>query len=79
MVYYAQLMTLIGMTDNTPELHKLDKTDRHTLAWLIANVHPKSTKSWITFIANDYKRRKGITINVSKLFKEIKKANISPL
>ncbi len=60
------------MEQEKPEFLKLDETDRKVLFWLIEHVHPKSTKSWIDYIAEDYKR-KGIKIDTVKLFDEILK------
>jgi hypothetical protein len=60
------------MEQEKPEFLKLDETDRKVLLWLIEHVQTKSTKSWIGYIAEDYKR-KGIKIDTEKLFNETQK------
>jgi len=55
------------MAEQSCEFFKLDETDRRVFFWLIDHVHFKSTKSWISFIVVDYRRRNGIQINAQKL------------
>ena len=58
------------MKEKDLEFFKLDQIDRLVLIWLIENVEPSAIKSWINFIAEDYKRRKSIEIDTEKLFYE---------
>lgn len=57
------------MENEKLEFFKLDETDRKVLLWLMDH-HQKSIKSWIEYVANDYKRRNGIDINIDKFYKE---------
>ena len=56
--------------EEKPEFFKLDEIDRRVLIWLMIHVPPKSIKSWIDFIADDYKRQRAIIIDARKLFME---------
>jgi hypothetical protein len=58
------------MKEERPEFFKLEDSDRKVLAWLKSHVHPKAVRSWMEYIALDYKRRKNLDIDVEKLFKE---------
>jgi hypothetical protein len=58
------------MKEEKPEFFKLEESDRKVLAWLKGHVHPNAIRSWIEFIAMDYKRRKGVDVDVEKLFEE---------
>lgn len=58
------------MNEERPEFFKLEDSDRKVLAWLKDHVNPKSVRSWMEYIALDYKRRTGVIINVDKLYKE---------
>ncbi|HTJ53346.1 MAG TPA: hypothetical protein VL443_28020 [Cyclobacteriaceae bacterium] len=55
-----------------PEFFKLDEIDLKVLFWLIDHVQPGTVKSWIEFIAEDYKQKRSIEIDVEKLSSEIK-------
>jgi hypothetical protein len=58
------------MEEERPEFFKLEDSDRKVLAWLKGHVHTNSIRSWMEYIANDYKRRKGVIIDVDRLYKE---------
>ena len=58
------------MKEKDLEFFKLEQIDRLVLIWLIENVEPQAIKSWISFIVDDYKRRKSIEIDPDKLFYE---------
>jgi len=58
------------MKEERPEFFKLEDSDRKVLAWLRNHVNPKSMRSWMEYIAVDYKRRKDVEINVERLFEE---------
>lgn len=58
------------MQNQRPEFFRLEDTDRKVLFWLIDNVHEKVLKGWMEYIAGDYKRRKGISIDVARLYAE---------
>jgi hypothetical protein len=58
------------MREERPEFFKLEDSDRKVLAWLKDHVNPKSVRSWMEYIASDYKRRKDVIIDIDKLFKE---------
>jgi hypothetical protein len=61
---------LIDPMDNEKlEFFKLDETDRRVLFWLMDNAHTNSLKSWMDYIAEEYKER-GIDIDVIKLYQE---------
>ena len=51
------------------EFFKLDEIDRKVLFWLMDNVHHRSVKSWMEYVANEYRER-GIAIDAAKLFEE---------
>jgi len=53
------------------EFFKLDEADRRVLLWLMDHVQPKSIKSWLDYIAEDYWRRCSVKIDVVKLYREI--------
>jgi len=55
-----------------PEFFKLDEIDRKVLFWLMDHVQPGTVKSWIEFIAEDYKQKRSVEIDVEKLLNEIK-------
>jgi hypothetical protein len=59
------------MEEERLEFFKLDNTDREVLLWLIDHVDPRSIRSWLTYIADDYKRTREVFIDTEKLFKEI--------
>ncbi|HTJ51083.1 MAG TPA: hypothetical protein VL443_16590 [Cyclobacteriaceae bacterium] len=58
------------MEQERPEFFNLDEIDRRVLLWLMNNVQPNAIKSWIEFIATDYKRRKTIIIDPIRLYNE---------
>jgi hypothetical protein len=58
------------MKEERPEFFKLEDSDRKVLAWLKDHVNPKSVRSWMEYIALDYKRRKNEIIDVDKLYSE---------
>ena len=58
------------MEDKDLEFFKLEEVDRLVLIWLMENAEIYMIKSWIKFIAEDYKRRRSVEINVEKLFAE---------
>lgn len=58
------------MEQDRPEFFLLDEIDRKVLFWLMDHAEPNAIKSWTEFVAEDYKRRKAITINCEKLFRE---------
>jgi len=66
--------TNITQTDveQRPEFFKLDKIDLQVLFWLIDHVQIGTVKSWIEFIAKDYKQNRSLEIDVEKLLNEIK-------
>lgn len=57
------------MDNEKLEFFKLDETDRKVLLWLLDH-HRKSIISWIEYVAKDYKRTKGILIDVEKFARE---------
>jgi hypothetical protein len=54
------------------EFFKLDPIDRKVLFWLIDNVPVKSLKSWLEYIAREYKD-KGIQVDPLRLYDEVQK------
>jgi hypothetical protein len=62
-------LTLL-MENGKHEFFKLDAIDREVLLWIITNV-PKSAKSWIEYIAEDYRKRRAIVIDTEKMFEEV--------
>ena len=58
--------------EQRPEFFKLDEIDRKVLFWLIDHVQHGTVKSWIEFIAEDYKQKRSVEIDVEKLLNEIK-------
>ena len=58
------------MEEERPEFFKLDDSDRKVLAWLKGHVQPNAIRSWLEYIAVDYKRRKNVDIDTEKLFNE---------
>jgi len=58
--------------EQRPEFFKLDEIDRKVLFWLIDHVQLGTVKSWIEFIAEDYKQNRSVEIDVEKLLNEIK-------
>ena len=58
------------MKEKDLEFFKLEHVDRLVLIWLIENVETATIRSWIEFIAEDYKRRKAVEIDAEKLFHE---------
>lgn len=55
-----------------PEFFKLDPIDRKVLFWLMDNVQEKSLKSWMYYIADDYRRNKDIELDAEKLYREVR-------
>ena len=60
------------MENEKHEFFKLDAIDREVLLWIITHV-PKSAKSWIEYIAEDYRKRKSIVIDTEKMYAEVEK------
>ena len=60
------------LIEQRPEFFKLDEIDRKVLFWLINHVQPGTVKSWIEFIADDYKQNRSVEIDAEKLLNEIK-------
>jgi hypothetical protein len=58
------------MNEERPEFFKLEDSDRKVLAWLKDHVKARSVRSWMEYIAKDYKRRTGVIIDVDKLYNE---------
>jgi hypothetical protein len=58
---------------NSIEFSKMDDADKNVLAWMVIEM-PGKVNSWLEFVAIDYKRRKGIQIDVDKLVREIQQA-----
>lgn len=58
------------MDNEKLEFFKLSETDRRVLFWLMDNVHTNSLKSWMDYIAEEYKTTRGVSIDVIKLFQE---------
>jgi hypothetical protein len=69
-------LTLTLMEDEKHEFFKLDTIDREVLLWIITHV-PKSAKSWIEYIAEDYRKRKAIVIDTEKMFAEVERRSAS--
>jgi hypothetical protein len=69
-------LTLSLMEDEKHEFFKLDAIDREVLLWIITHV-PKSAKSWIEYIAEDYRKRKAIIIDTEKMYAEVEKRTSS--
>jgi hypothetical protein len=67
-------LTLSVMEDEKHEFFKLDAIDREVLLWIITHV-PKSAKSWIEYIAQDYRKRKSILIDAEKMYEEVREKN----
>jgi hypothetical protein len=63
-------LTLSLMKDEEHEFFKLDAIDREVLLWIITHV-PKSAKSWIEYIAEDYRKRRAIVIDTEKMYDEV--------
>jgi hypothetical protein len=63
-------LTLLLMKDEKHEFFKLDAIDREVLLWIITHV-PKSAKSWIEYIAEDYRKRRSIVIDIEKMYEEM--------
>lgn len=59
------------MENDKLEFFKLDEIDRKVLLWLLSHVPQRSVSAWIDYIADEYKLRKSIHINVEKLNLEI--------
>lgn len=58
------------MKDPRKEFFKLDGIDQKVLFWLLEH-SPKTVKSWIEYIATNYRTTKAIKIDVIKLYSEI--------
>lgn len=67
---YVNHQTTPHMNEEKFEFFKLDETDRKVLFWLMDH-HKKAIRSWIEFIAKDYKRRRSIEIDTRKLYSEM--------
>jgi hypothetical protein len=69
-------LTLTLMEDEKHEFFKLDAIDREVLLWIVTHV-PKSAKSWIEYIAEDYRKRKAIVIDTEKMYEEVERRAVS--
>ena len=58
--------------EQRPEFFKLNEIDRKVLAWLLKQA-PQGVKGWVTFIADEYKR-KGVKIDEKRLLEETKES-----
>lgn len=57
--------------ETTFEIFKLDEIDLRVFFWLVDNERLRhSLTSWLEFICIDYKRRRGISINIARLLEE---------
>jgi len=57
--------------ETTFEFFKLDEIDLRVFFWLVDNERLRhSLTSWLEFIRIDYKRRRGISINIARLLEE---------
>ena len=61
------------MHNETLEFFKLDTTDRKVLFWLMDNVPDKSLRSWMEFVAEEYRSR-NVFIDVEKLYREVRES-----
>jgi hypothetical protein len=55
------------------EFSKVDEIDRNVMAWMVIEA-PTKVKSWLDYLASDYKRKKQIQIDPEKLMSEIQQA-----
>jgi hypothetical protein len=53
------------------EFFKLDEIDRKVFLWLLTHVPQKSTMAWIDYITDDYRRRRAVLIDGSRMFREM--------
>jgi hypothetical protein len=61
-----------SLMKNSPEFFKIDEIDKNLMAWFVSE-SPTRVKSWLEYLAADYKR-KSIDIDAEKLFFEIQQA-----
>jgi hypothetical protein len=59
------------MQTNQLEFLKLDEIDRKVLFWHIEHIKLSAIKSLIHYIAEDYQRRNGMSININRLYDEV--------
>jgi hypothetical protein len=60
----------IWLMKKSQDFLKLDDVDRNVLIWLV-NKSPKKLRSWVEYLASDYKR-KSVKINSVKLYNEVR-------
>lgn len=62
-----QLETLTMFLDESKDFRKLDETDQLVVAWIVQKA-PKSLRSWIDYVRNQYAQQ---SFDADRLLKEI--------
>jgi hypothetical protein len=59
----------LSLMKRSRDILVLDEVDQKILLWLLTN-SPKRLRSWVEYLACDYRKRKSIEINAAQLLSE---------
>jgi hypothetical protein len=63
------------MKEDRMEFFKLDTIDKKVLFHLLVS-NEKAVRSFIDYLVNDYKRRRGVSLDADRILREIKESEL---
>jgi hypothetical protein len=67
----SDLKILLLLMKRSVEFPRLEFSDQEVLIWFLTH-SPNRVKSWIDYLAEDYNRKRAVSIDGQKLYNEIK-------